>query len=105
MRIGAVRLEAPLPDEAGARHPERSEDQPVGQLLECFPRDRFDRPLQIEVAFAGVAESIAGPEMRAQREVGIAPIREPAAMGEHLLRGDQARLRIVPDVGRKVLGK
>ena len=43
--------------------------------------------------------------MRAQREIGVAPVRQPAAVAEHVLGGNQVRLGVVPDVGGKVAGK
>jgi hypothetical protein len=84
VRIGAVRLEAPIPNEARPIHPEGPQHQPLDKTVHSLPGDRFDRLLQIEKTLAGVTEPLAGLKVGFERQVWIAPIRQTPAMVEDL---------------------
>jgi len=45
--------------------------------VQLLPGDSFDGFLEIKEAFSRIAEPIAGEEIGFQREVGIAPVRQP----------------------------
>ena len=73
-RVAGGRLGARLRDVGGIGHVKRSEDLLLHDLVERLAFDLLDGALEVDVAFAGVAEACAGGEEDFERATVWAPV-------------------------------
>jgi hypothetical protein len=69
--------------------------------VELLSGNRLNRLLEIEIAFTGVAEPLAGREIGPEGQIRIAPVRQTGAVAEDVPGGDRRCML----VGRQVSGQ
>jgi len=87
MAGGSECVEHGTPDVAAAGHTERGEDEIGHDVVQRLAGNLLDDGLQVDVAFAGIAEAFSGREIDFEGIVA-APVAETGAMAEHDACGD-----------------